>query len=109
MFTYLKKICIRKCIRKKLILLMECSPIQYCLFEYHLLHYNVMHHFTSFHYSVAKCLGALKVCKRSYEWLQSKNVISCVVPDREALNACVFMAGMQLFTVDPLLTGTLYS
>ena len=50
-------------------------------------------------FSVAKCLGALRVCKRSYEWLQNDNVISCVVPDKEALKACVHMSGILNITI----------
>ena len=43
--------------------------------------------------SIAKCLGACRVCKKTYDWLSEHNVLSCVVPDEEALKACIFMAG----------------
>ena len=47
----------------------------------------------SFIYSVAVCLGVQRVSKRTYKWLSEHNVISCVIPDEEALKACVKIAG----------------
>ena len=44
-------------------------------------------------FSIAKCLGVRRVCKKTYDWLSEHNVLSCVVPDEEALKACIFMAG----------------
>ena len=49
----------------------------------------------TFSFSIAKCLGVRRVCKKTYDWLSEHNVLSCVVPDEEALKACIFMAGEQ--------------
>lgn len=57
------------------------------------------HHFWTF-YSVAKCLGAKKVCRRSFDWLREHSIVSCVVSDSEALKACVGFAGEILPTWD---------
>lgn len=43
--------------------------------------------------SVAKCLGARKVCRQAFESLQKDPVLSNVVSDEEALKACVAFAG----------------
>ena len=43
--------------------------------------------------SVAKCLGARRVSKRSFEWLSQHPVISHVVSDRDAIAACINIAG----------------
>ena len=44
-------------------------------------------------YSIAVCLGVQRVSKRTYQWLSEHNVISCVIPDEEALKACVKISG----------------
>ena len=43
--------------------------------------------------SIAVCLGVRKVSKRSYEWLSQHPIIPCTVTDREAVSACINMAG----------------
>ena len=47
-----------------------------------------------FYYSIAKCLGARRVCKRAYEWLDQHNIISEAVPDEEVIKACVKFSGI---------------
>ena len=47
--------------------------------------------------SIAKCLGARQVCKKSYEWLSQHQIFSEIVPDDEALKACVKFSGTFFF------------
>jgi L-serine/L-threonine ammonia-lyase len=42
--------------------------------------------------SMAKCLGARRVCWKSYESLLRDNVTSCVVSDNDAMRASIMMA-----------------
>lgn len=51
--------------------------------------------------SVARCLGAKRVCKASYEWLSRHAVISHVVTDTEAVSACVKIADDHRILVPP--------
>lgn len=51
--------------------------------------------------SVAKCLGAKRVSKRSYKWLSEHKIISRVVSDRQALSACVKIADDHRILVPP--------
>lgn len=51
--------------------------------------------------SVARCLGAKRVCKASYEWLSRHPVISHVVSDQEAVSACVRIADDHKILVPP--------
>ena len=46
-------------------------------------------------FSIAKTLGAKRVCKRAYEWLSQHKIISRVVSDKEAVSACLKIAGEQ--------------
>ena len=46
------------------------------------------------YHSIAICLGIKKVCKKSFEWLSKHQVLSEVVTDKEAVSACLQMAGM---------------
>ena len=43
--------------------------------------------------SIARCLGAKRVSKRSFEWLSQHPVITQVVADKEAVEACINIAG----------------
>ena len=43
--------------------------------------------------SIAKTLGAKRVCKRAYDWLSQHEIISRVVSDKEAVSACLKIAG----------------
>ena len=45
-------------------------------------------------YSIAKCLGARKVCKRSYEWLDQHTILSETVADEEVIRACIRFSGV---------------
>ena len=54
-----------------------------------------------FDHSVARCLGAKRVCKSAYEWLSKHNIISRVVSDRAALSACVAVADDHRILVPP--------
>ena len=51
--------------------------------------------------SVAKCLGAKKVCRRAFDWLSQHPIISLVVSDKEALAACVGVADDHHVLVAP--------
>lgn len=51
--------------------------------------------------SVARCLGAKRVCKASYEWLSRHPVISHVVSDKDAVSACVRIADDHSILVPP--------
>ena len=44
-------------------------------------------------FSVAKCLGAVKVCERSFEWTKQHNLISHVIEDVEAVESCLKFLG----------------
>ena len=48
----------------------------------------------TYFYSVAKCLGAKRVSQKSFEWLSQHPVVSQVVTDKEAISACINIAGM---------------
>lgn len=43
--------------------------------------------------SIARCLGAKRVSKRSYEWLSQHPVLPCTVTDKQAVSACINIAG----------------
>ena len=51
--------------------------------------------------SIARCLGAKRVCKRSFEWLSQHEVISYVLTDRDAVAACVGLADDHRILVPP--------
>ena len=44
-------------------------------------------------HSIAKCLGAVKVCERSLQWTKEHNVISHVIEDVDAVEACLNFLG----------------
>ena len=44
--------------------------------------------------SIATCLGAKRVCERSYQWLSQHPVLTATVTDREAVSACINIAGL---------------
>ncbi len=52
-------------------------------------------------HSVAKCLGAKRVSKRSFEWLSQHKIVSRVVTDKQALSACVRIADDHRILVPP--------
>ena len=45
--------------------------------------------------SIARCLGAKRVCERSFQWLSQHPVLTATVTDREAVSACVNIAGIH--------------
>ena len=45
-------------------------------------------------FSVATCLGAKRVSQRSYEWLSQHPILTHTVTDRQALSACINIAGI---------------
>lgn len=47
--------------------------------------------------SVAKCLGAVTVCERSFQWTKEHNLICHVIDDVEAVHACLQFLGRDLF------------
>lgn len=51
--------------------------------------------------SIARCLGAKRVSKTSYEWLARHPVISHVVSDAAAVSACVKIADDHGILVPP--------
>lgn len=51
--------------------------------------------------SVARCLGAKRVSKMSFEWLSRHEVISHVVSDSEAVSACVKIADDHRILIPP--------
>ncbi len=51
--------------------------------------------------SIATSLGAKKVARRAYEWCSSHPVLSQVVSDGEALDACLQFAGDHRLLVEP--------
>lgn len=51
--------------------------------------------------SVARCLGAKRVSKKSYEWLSEHAVISHVVSDSDAVSACIKIADDHRILVPP--------
>lgn len=52
-------------------------------------------------FSIARCLGAKRVCKRSFEWLSEHKVISHVISDRDAVSACVQIADDHRILIPP--------
>lgn len=48
--------------------------------------------------SIARCLGAKRVCERSFQWLSQHPIITTTVSDRQAVSACINIAGTLLFT-----------
>ena len=51
--------------------------------------------------SIARCLGAKRVCHAAYENLSKHKVISRVVSDNDALSACVALASDHEILVVP--------
>jgi L-serine/L-threonine ammonia-lyase len=45
--------------------------------------------------SIARCLGTKRVCERSYQWLSQHPVLTATVTDREAVSACINIAGIN--------------
>ena len=52
--------------------------------------------------SVARCLGAKRVCKRSFEWLSQHPIIPHKISDREAIAACIKLAGQPCWFISAL-------
>ena len=44
-------------------------------------------------FSIATCLGAKRVSQRSYEWLSQHPILTHTVTDRQAISACINIAG----------------
>lgn len=51
--------------------------------------------------SIARCLGAKRVSRKSYEWLSNHAVTSHVVNDSEAVSACVKLADDHRVLIPP--------
>jgi len=51
--------------------------------------------------SIARCLGAVRVCERSFQWTKEHNVISHVIEDAEAVDACLKFLDDHKFLVMP--------
>lgn len=51
--------------------------------------------------SIARCLGAKRVSKTSYEWLARHPIISHVISDKDAVSACVKLADDHRILVPP--------
>ena len=51
--------------------------------------------------SVARCLGAKRVCEMSFHWLSRHPIISHVVSDTAAVSACVKIADDHRILVPP--------
>lgn len=51
--------------------------------------------------SIAKTLGAKRVCKRAYDWISQHQIISRVISDREAVSACLKIADDHRVLVSP--------
>ena len=43
--------------------------------------------------SVAKCLGAVRICEKAFAWTMNHNIVSHVVEDKAAVNACLRFLG----------------
>ena len=54
-----------------------------------------------FHFSIARCLGAKRVSRKSYEWLSNHAVTSHVITDKEAVSACVKLADDHRVLIPP--------
>ena len=50
---------------------------------------------------VAKSLGAKTVCQKAYEWTQHHHIISVVVTDKEAIQACADFKNKYDYFVEP--------
>ncbi|XP_014767599.1 serine dehydratase-like [Octopus bimaculoides] len=57
--------------------------------------------------SIAKCLGALTVSKRTFECTKMFNILSEVVEDKEAVRACLNFADDEKMIVEPSCGATL--
>jgi L-serine/L-threonine ammonia-lyase len=57
--------------------------------------------------SIATCLGAKRVCERSYQWLSQHPVLTATVTDREAVSACINIADDHRVLVPPPCGATL--
>ena len=51
--------------------------------------------------SIATSLGATQVCRKAFEWGQTKEVTSCVLSDAEAAMGSVFFADDERILVEP--------
>lgn len=51
--------------------------------------------------SIARCLGAKRVSKTSYEWLSRHPIISRVITDKDAVSACIKIADDHRILVPP--------
>ena len=61
------------------------------------------------YYSIAKCLGARRVAKRTYEWLSLDTIFSEAVPDEEAVKACVRFYGiLSILQFCIIITGVFF-
>ena len=57
--------------------------------------------------SVATCLGARRVSKRSFEWTSQHKILSRVISDKQALAACVRSADDLRILVPPACGATM--
>lgn len=51
--------------------------------------------------SVARCLGAKRVSRKSFEWLSQHDVVTAIVSDRDAISACINLADDHRMLVPP--------
>ncbi|CAB3985240.1 serine dehydratase-like [Paramuricea clavata] len=51
--------------------------------------------------SIAKCLGAQRACEEAYNWTTRHKLISYVVQDKDAINACLNFADDHQMLVQP--------
>ena len=57
-------------------------------------------------FSIAKTLGAKRVCKQAYDWISKHKIISRVISDSEAVSACIKFAGEHVPRVAVLVRYT---
>lgn len=50
-------------------------------------------------FSIARCLGAKRVSQRSFEWLSQHPILTHTVTDRQAVSACINIAGLCVCVV----------
>ena len=74
------------------------TPIT-CIIIYY---YNMIIH------SIARCLGTKRVCQRSYEWLSQHPIIPVTVTDKQALSACINIAGINNMIITIIYSMSLY-
>ena len=47
-------------------------------------------------FSIAKSLGARRPCEEAYNWTARHEILSLVIQDRDAVNACLEFAGRKI-------------